>query len=367
MLQPHTMPLRLSSSLPLQRRLALAALTGFALAACASRSAPVSTPGAEGAADLATHDTGRAANLTTALPMPNEASYTTHYMNWTDTQRQRNVPAKLYLPARPAGSPKAPLIVFSHGLGGSMEGYSYLGKFWASQGYASLHLQHVGSDRSIWAGNPLGLAGRMQAAAHDSEAIARVADLRFALDRILTSEFAAGLDAQRIVAAGHSYGGNTTLLVSGAQVTRKADGTAQRLNLRDPRIQAAIVISAPPFYGSGDLHPILAPVTLPILQITATEDEINVPGYHSLPKDRIAVFEATGSRHKTLAVFKDGSHSIFTDRLNTGGIVLNPKVKIATRELTLAFLQQVFEGKTAPMAQWAVAQAPLLARFERGE
>ena len=38
------------------------------------------------------------------------------------------------------------MIVFSHGLGGTRDGYEYLGRHWASYGYVSVHLQHKGSD-----------------------------------------------------------------------------------------------------------------------------------------------------------------------------------------------------------------------------
>ena len=74
--------------------------------------------------------------------MPDSQSYDTRYVSWKDPTRDRLVAAKLYLPL---GATPAPLVVFSHGLGGSREGYSYMGKYWASQGYASLHLPMDGT------------------------------------------------------------------------------------------------------------------------------------------------------------------------------------------------------------------------------
>ena len=76
---------------------------------------------------------------------------------WTDPARQRPVPVRLYLPQSADAQRPVPLVVFSHGIGGSRQGYRYLGSHWASQGYASLHLQHVGSDRQLWFGNVFGL------------------------------------------------------------------------------------------------------------------------------------------------------------------------------------------------------------------
>ena len=135
------------------------------------------------------------------------------------------------------------------------------------------------------------------------------------------------------------------------------------MDLRDPRVKAAILISAPPFYGEGDPRTILGAVEIPTLHITATEDVIRIPGYYSGLEDRLSVFDAIGSPQKWLAVFEGGSHSMFTDRAGTGGALLNPKVKAATRELSSAFLQGVFEGKTQALESWPLQFAPLLARF----
>ena len=284
---------------------------------------------------------------------------TVQEFEWFDARRQRLVPVRLYLPADASVTQPLPLVVFSHGIGGSRRGYSYLGRHWASQGYASLHLQHVGSDRAVWMGNPLALPSRLQSAAQDGEATARVRDLSFAIDQLLAGPLAARIDARRIVAAGHSYGANTTLLAAGAQVER--DG--QVLNLRDPRIRAAIVISAPPFYGESVPQKVLGGIQVPSLHITATEDIIRVPGYYSPAADRVAVFDAMGGPAKTLAVFEGGSHSIFTDRAGTGGALLNPQVKAATQALSTAFLASVFSGDSAALRQVGQRFAGLLARF----
>jgi dienelactone hydrolase len=298
----------------------------------------------------------------TAAPGPSAgAGYSTRDYEWLDTTRERRVPVRLYLPDAASADQPVPLVVFSHGIGGSRHGYSYLGRYWASQGYASLHLQHVGSDRNVWFGNPFEMLARLQGAAQESEAVARVRDLSFALDQMLRSELAPRLDGQRIVAAGHSYGANTTLLAVGASVQRHGG----RLDLRDPRIKAAIVLSAPPFYGEDSPQQILGPIRVPSLHVTATEDIIRIPGYYSGAEDRVAVFDATGSPRKTLAVFSGGSHSIFTDRPGTGGVQLNPQVKEATRELSLAFLNSVFKGDEDALAAWPRQFAGIVARYSR--
>ncbi|MFK4507423.1 putative dienelactone hydrolase [Bradyrhizobium daqingense] len=277
--------------------------------------------------------------------------------DWVDPARARPVPTRLHWPADVAPGSRVPLIVFSHGLGGSRRGYSYLGRYWSAHGVASLHVQHAGSDSSLWAGNPLGVVDRLQRAAHESEALARALDMHFALDRMLSSPYGARIDRRRIVAAGHSYGANTALVAVGARVMR--DG--RWVEARDPRFTAAIVISAPPFYGETDLASVLGKITVPNLHVTATNDVIQIPGYHSPTTDRLAVFNAIATPRKLLTVFEGGSHSIFTDRAFTGGPALNPKVKAATAELTLAFLDLAYDGNRDALTRWNAAWQPILA------
>ena len=285
-------------------------------------------------------------------------------LDWTDSARQRAVPARLYLPNLSNSAPNVPLLVFSHGIGGSRNGYSWLGRHVASRGIASLHLQHVGSDRQLWTGGSIfDMVGRLQAAAQEGEAIHRALDLRFGLDTLLAGPLAGRIDTRCIVAAGHSYGANTTLLASGARVERQG----RVVDLQEPRVKAAVVISAPPFYGHDDPQKILAGVAVPSLHVTATEDVIRIPGYYSGVEDRVAVFEATGGPrgpNKWLAVYEGGSHSMFTDRAGTGGVMLNPQVKAATQTLVVAFMRRVFEADAVALPAWQRQHATMLARYE---
>jgi predicted dienelactone hydrolase len=286
------------------------------------------------------------------------AEFQIHDLDWFDDDRERPVPIRLYQPRISSFATPAPLIIFSHGIGGSRLGYSYLGSYWASHGLASLHVQHIGSDRSIWFGNPFNLVSRLQEAAQEKEALARVFDLRFALTQILRDPLGQAINPNQIIAAGHSYGANTTLLASGARVNR--DNIP--VELSDSRIKAAIVISAPRFYGQKSVDSILQPVRLPTLHITATEDNIQIPGYFSGYPDRLAIFEAIGSERKALAVFEGGSHSMFTDRPRSGGAVLNHQVKEATQELSLDFIAQVLNNQESGIPSWAMRHEAILSK-----
>ncbi len=279
--------------------------------------------------------------------------------DWHDAARRRPVPVRFYLPS--AISEPLPLVVFSHGIGGSREGYSYLGAYLAAAGIACLHVQHVGSDRRIWwQGMPFSLLDRLRRALTEEEICARVADMRFAIDRALYDEFSARIDPSRIIAAGHSYGANTCLLLAGASIERNG----RVLELYDERVSAIAVISAPPFYGERKVRAILSPVSVPSLHVTATEDVIRIPGYYSGLRDRLTIFEMIGSARKSLVVFEGGSHSVFTDRNLTGGLQRNGELKRATRELLLAFVRSTYVDNHHGLAQWRVRHAELLARYD---
>ena len=84
--------------------------------------------------------------------------------------------------------------------------------------------------------------------------------------------------------------------------------------------------------------------------------------------DRVTLHPATGSNSrpaKALAVFTGGPHSIFTDSMGTGGAALNPKVKVATRQLALAFLKTLHAKDPLALEQWSGQHADIVARFEK--
>jgi dienelactone hydrolase len=285
---------------------------------------------------------------------------------WFDSQRQREVPVRIYKPQLQSND-RLPLIIVSHGLGGSRMGYSYLGRHFAANGYIAVHLQHEGSDRSIWSANPFKMLNNLAGATQESHAIDRARDVSFAIDQLLSSpQWQSRIDPQRIGMAGHSYGANTALLVSGAQVAREQGA----LVLRDSRVRAATIISAPPFHGEGEMRSILGKINVPTLHVTGTLDDIRVPGYRSNIDDRIAVFEATSAlvsgTPKHLIVFTGATHSIFTDRIDRAGLELNTTVKAATKQVALAFFDIQFkERPREELIQWFEANRRALAQSSK--
>ncbi len=313
-------------------------------------------------------------SLNLALPVDTEM-VTSLELDWHDQARDRAIPARLHLPRQADAAAALPLVVVSHGLGGSRAGYAHLGRFWAEHGFAVLHVQHPGSDREIWAGNALGVLMNLQRAASDDNAKARAQDVSFALDRLemellaQSSRISRRINTSKVVIAGHSYGANTAMLLAGARVVRND----HVLNLQDHRISAAILMSSPPFYGESNAKPILSTVRVPTLHLTGSADVISVPGYYSAPEDRIAIYNDMPPGQKFLVVFQNATHSIFTDRIDRSGAELNAAVKSATRTMTLDFLRAWKAEPDAQANQFGVVfdravqqQGKLIAQAQRG-
>ena len=307
-------------------------------------------------------------------------------VEWVDTTRQRTLPVRLYLPKAvqlatqsasqsashpaaqpaalnaPAASTKLPLVVFSHGLGGSRLGYAHFGRHFAQNGFIALHVQHPGSDRAVWSGGPFAILGNVQAAASEANVIGRAQDVSFALDMLLADqELGPLIDHMEIAVAGHSYGANTAMLLAGAAVERNG----KRVSFADARIRAAILLSAPPFHGEGDQAAALRDVRVPTLHITGTDDVIRVPGYRSDAADRIGVFRdmpATPAAAKHLAIFEGGEHSVFTDRTRSDRALA---IKAAARDLSLAFLLSAFRGQPDTLGNALAAARPMLVTPEQ--
>ena len=164
---------------------------------------------------------------------------------WRDAARARDVPVLLRLPD--AAGPR-PVVVVSHGLGGSREGLAYLGRAFAGAGFVAVHLQHAGTDSAIWQGGGPGLAA---AALDPSNALARLQDGIFAVGEVLRRGGLAGdaltgrVDAARIAVAGHSYGAWTVQHLLGQLLP----GGDRGLGLPDARLRAGIALSPSPPRG----------------------------------------------------------------------------------------------------------------------
>jgi len=250
-----------------------------------------------------------------------------------DETREREIPLLLYLPE--SQQPR-PVILFSHGLGGSRFSSEYLGEHWSSRGYVGVFMQHRGSDSSILQGVPADqILAVMNAAGSAANSIARIEDVSAVIEQLYlwnadsTHELFGRLNLDRIGMSGHSYGARTTQSVSGEDLTWIGPET------RDPRIKAALPLS-PSSPTGADLEAIFAGAVIPWLVMTGTLDT-SVVG-NTTVEDRLAVYPALPPGGKYELVFFEGEHHAFSDGpLRSNQNPRNPNHHPAIMSLSTAF------------------------------
>ncbi len=256
-------------------------------------------------------------------------------MTLTDAARKRGVPIKIYLPKSQTA---APVVFFSHGLGGSREGNKFLGVHLAARGYVAVFTQHPGSDTSVWQGLPRQeRMAAMQRAASAQNFRLRQQDIVFLLDELerlnkTDAKLKGRLDLTKIGMSGHSFGAVTTQAVSG----QNFPGIGQ--SLTDPRIDAAVLYSP-----SSPRTDSFSRVKLPWLLMTGTHD--NSPIGQSDVASRLAVYPALPPGDKYEVVLFNAEHSAFTDTALPGDKQpRNPNHHRVMLGLTTAFWDTYLKG-----------------------
>ncbi|MBI5091498.1 MAG: dienelactone hydrolase [Candidatus Hydrogenedentes bacterium] len=250
-----------------------------------------------------------------------------------DTKRARDIPIRVYLPA---GKSPAPVILFSHGLGGSREGNAYTGKHWAARGYVVVAMQHPGSDTSVWRDAPVTQRmAAMRKAANGENFMLRVKDVPAVLDQLErwnksgVPALTGRMDLTRVGMSGHSFGAVTTQAVSGQVALRGA------VSVTDPRIKAAIAFS-PSRPKLGGPKQAFGSVRIPWMLMTGTKDV--APIGDADVASRLAVFPALPPGGKYEVVLYNAQHSAFSDRAAPGGAEKrNPNHHRAILALSTAF------------------------------
>jgi len=258
-----------------------------------------------------------------------------------DAGRDRTLPIRVYLP----GSEKpAPVIIFSHGLGGSRDNNPYLGNHWAKRGYAVVFVQHPGSDEHVWK-DVAGLerVTAMKQAASGDNYLKRARDVPAVIDTLAKwngekgHALAGRFDLEHLGMSGHSFGAQTTQALAG-------QGARPRISLAEPRIDAAVMMSpSPP--RAGDPAKAFAPVKIPCLLLTGTRDDS--PIGNSTPADRLKVFPYLNQAPAWQVVFDGATHMDFGQ--SRGGDTT--RYHKAILALTTAFWDAELKGDPAAK-QW---------------
>lgn len=240
------------------------------------------------------------------------------YDEWSDSNRNRSLPVKIYLPKQIAHA--APVVIFSHGLGGSREAAAYLGNAWAEHGYIGIFIQHPGSDESFWkpslaSGGPIDrtslLAKFGQQLKDPIHAVNRAQDVHFIIDKLTQLDKSPGplagkMDLNEIAIAGHSFGSWTALAASG-QAFVSASG--KKIESGDPRIKAAIYLSPTVAKKGADLDLTYGGIKIPGLHLTGTDDDS--PVNSTKAEERRIPYDHIKKSDQYLVVLNNADHMVF--------------------------------------------------------
>jgi predicted dienelactone hydrolase len=239
---------------------------------------------------------------------------TTRELYLEDSRRQKTVPVRITFPQ---GDGPFPVIIFSHGLFGSRDSYSYLAEFWAQHGYACIQPSHDDSIRWMRErGKTPRLRQMLKQQPEDKTAwINRVGDISFIIDSLpLDPELAGKFDTHRIGVGGHSYGAYTSMLIGGARVPHQE--LAPKIDsLADSRVKAIIAMSPQGIrikndaFGFDDKRSFT--VNVPAMYMTGDRDQTG----WSTPASRAEGFKYTTPGSKYFVSINGANHMTFSGRV----------------------------------------------------
>jgi predicted dienelactone hydrolase len=232
----------------------------------------------------------------------------------------------------------------------------YLGRRLAQSGYVAVHLQHTGTDSSIWQhANSLAEVYRiLREAMWDANAArARFQDVPLALHELARmngeGRLAGRLDLTRIGMAGHSYGGVSTMVAAGQRM-----GPGGQWSFKEPGIRAGLVMSPNIPIQGGDLAALYRDISIPLFHITGTKDGNAVPGNKEFdPIQRALPYEALTIPHQYLLVLDGAGHNAFSG-LKHGPHAHGPEEETrytrVVQDAAVSFFDAYLDAKTAALA-----------------
>lgn len=271
--------------------------------------------------------------------------------------------------AVPEGKPtlprSAPLIVLTHGTGGSAQSLA-----WLATGLARRGALVVAADHPASSGGDPERASMMQVWTQPN-------DVRHLLDTLLASDWGVRIDRQRIASVGFSLGGASVMLMAGARLDFERfpafcethdDGACRAFaryfesvdadfyaranaDLSEPRLRAAVAI-APGFTEAFTAESLRA-MSTPLLLVTGERDQQLPPQTHVHPMKHLL---PANSEYLEIA---DAHHFSFLPLCGDGAIAL-------LAESSEEFVCQEFGEKSRPDIHGEALQAISIFLSEAG-
>lgn len=293
------------------------------------------------------------------------STVSTKYDQWHDQKRNRDIPVKYYIPA--SSTEPFPVVIFSHGLGGSREAAVYLGDYLCRHGYLGVFIQHPGSDESFWKsdfdiekGNVdrTKLLSRFkQQVANPMHAVNRANDVHFVVDMLekvnqSDPSLKGKLDLNKLAIAGHSYGSWTALTASGQRMVTRF---GKEISSTEPRIKAAIYLSPTSPRKNVDPAVVFGNIQIPGLHLTGTIDDS--PVNNSKAEDRRTAFDNISKSDQYLVTLDGADHMVFgAGRARKRIKPEDSKHQEIVKQTSLHFLDAYLKGDTEAKS-WMKSQA----------
>jgi predicted dienelactone hydrolase len=262
-----------------------------------------------------------------------------------DANRNKDLHVRVFFPAEPG---KYPVIVFSHGAGGSQTCCDSLTRHWASYGYVTLQPTH--DDSALLRRNGGEEDVRFMQAVRDAlkkPALwqSRPEDISFVIDSFTAlqnriPDLQGKIDADRIGVAGHSMGSYTAEAIGGARIDLPGHPGTTFL---DPRVKAVLCLSPQGPGPFGLTEHSFDRFALPYLGITGSLDSLSPmasPAWHKIPFDRSVAGDKfqvfiEGANHMSFI----GARTVSTKTASRGEAILG-----YTNSAALAFWDAYLKG-----------------------
>lgn len=275
-----------------------------------------------------------------------------------DARDHRVVPIKVYYPVN-HGLTGLPVILWSHGLGGSVDGASFLSRFLASHGYVIVHVQHAGTDSGLWEGkkgHPWDII--RQTHIPREATLNRMADIPFVVNQLpewmkAHEDIACHADLSTLGMSGHSFGALTTQVMCGQMFP---DQAGKLMSYAEPRFKAGILYSPVPIahMALDDPRDIYGAINRPLLHMTGTDDAS--PIEHFGYEHRLVVYEHAPAP-KYLFTLKDGDHMVYNgSRGKLGASANRDKHEALIKIMALAYWDYQLKGD-AGAGEWLTGGA----------
>jgi predicted dienelactone hydrolase len=280
----------------------------------------------------------------------------------------------------------APLAIITHGFTSSRGDFQYLAEHLTSHGYIVLVPEHIGSDAVY---KEAFLRGELSTTVSPIEFYSRPQDITTLLDEVEESELNSLVNWQQVGIFGHSFGGNTALVVAGApinqeRINQECQENELSLNAsmllqcrasflppidfdqRDSRIKAVIAINPVTSTALGPES--LGKIDIPTMMLGGSKD-IAAP----FVLEQAHPFLWLKTKHKYLGLMVGGTHG-YEDNKGTdnssSGLFANPLPKLRRsylKAMSLAFFESYLGDSQGERTNYQAYLSPAYAQYISNE